>query len=153
MDLQPGETVIYEGHPSWRSVLRVYVLGILAAVAVGAVVWLVTSLGVGVLVAVVGLLITLAVGYVHRRGTRYVITTERLHIRKGILSRHEQHARLSRVQDVATHQSFFERVLQIGTVDFETAAEDEDDFRFAGVDDPRGVVAAVERAQRGASLV
>src|SRR4051794_26909496 len=104
MDLQTGETVIYEGHPSWRSVLRIYVLGTALALVAGAIAWLVSGPGLGVLVAVVVEAITLGVGWLHRRGTRYVITTERLHIRKGILSRHEQHARLTRVQDISTHQ-------------------------------------------------
>ena len=33
MDLHPGEHVIYEGHPSWRSILRVYFLGLIVVAA------------------------------------------------------------------------------------------------------------------------
>jgi hypothetical protein len=45
----------------------------------------------------------------------------------------------------------FERVLRIGTVDFDTAGTDDSDFTFRGIADPAGVVAAVDRAQRAAA--
>lgn len=38
----------------------------------------------------------------------------------------------------------------IGTVDFDTAAGDDYDFKFAGVASPHAVVEAVHRAQREA---
>ena len=40
--------------------------------------------------------------------------------------------------------------MQVGTVDFDTAGTDDSEFRFVGVSDPRDVVRAVDRAQRGA---
>jgi len=43
-------------------------------------------------------------------------------------------------------------MLQVGTVDFDTAAGDDYDFSFAGVADPQEVVQAVHRAQRTASV-
>ena len=33
-DLHPGEQIIYEGHPSWRSILAYYLKGLLAALVV-----------------------------------------------------------------------------------------------------------------------
>ena len=32
MDLEPGEHVIFEGHPSWRSILGFYIKGLIVAV-------------------------------------------------------------------------------------------------------------------------
>ena len=147
----PGETVIFDGHPSWRSVLEIYLMGDLLAVAAGAALWFAVAPGVGVAAGVVIALLAIAVGFVRRRSTRYVITNQRLYARRGLLARYEQQTRLERVQDVSTRQSFFERILQIGTVDFDTAGDDHEDFRFAGVDDPREVVEAVDAAQRGAA--
>jgi len=43
-----------------------------------------------------------------------------------------------------------QRMLMIGTVDFDTAAGDDYDFQFAGVANPHDVVEAVHRAQREA---
>jgi uncharacterized membrane protein YdbT with pleckstrin-like domain len=148
MDLHPGERVLFEGHPSWRSVLRFYVIGVIlvgAAAAIGA---LVSGTGVAVAAAVAALAILVLVGLVKRSSIRYVITTERLHIRRGILSKSTQETRIERVQNVNTKQSLFERVLQVGTVDFDTAGTDDSEFRFVGVSDPREVVRAVDAAQR-----
>jgi Bacterial PH domain len=47
---------------------------------------------------------------------------------------------------VNSSQSLFERVLRIGTVDFDTAGESQFDFSFRGVSEPRGIVRTVDRA-------
>ena len=101
-----------------------------------------------VLVAIAGVALVVAGGFVKRMATRYVITSERLHIRRGVLTKRTQETRIQRVQNVNTDQRFFERVLQIGTVDFDTAGTDDSEFRFVGVADPGEVVQAVDRAQR-----
>ena len=41
--LNPGEQVIFEGHPSWRSILGFYIKGILITAAIALVVGLVTD--------------------------------------------------------------------------------------------------------------
>jgi uncharacterized membrane protein YdbT with pleckstrin-like domain len=150
MDLHPGERIVFEGHPSWRSVLRFYVIGVVligVAAAIGA---LASGTGVAILAGAVVLAIVLVVGFVKRSAVRYVITTERLHIRRGILSRSTQETRIERVQNVNTRQSLFERVMQVGSVDFDTAGTDDSEFRFDGVGNPEEVVSAVDRAQRSA---
>jgi uncharacterized membrane protein YdbT with pleckstrin-like domain len=151
MDLHPGERIVFEGHPSWRSVLRFYVIGVAligVAVAIGA---LASGTGVAIAAGAVALLLVLLVGFVKRSAIRYVITTERLHIRRGILSKSTQETRIERVQNVNTKQSLFERVLQVGTVDFDTAGTDDSEFRFVGVGNPEEVVRAVDQAQRSVS--
>jgi uncharacterized membrane protein YdbT with pleckstrin-like domain len=55
------------------------------------------------------------------------------------------------VQNVNTNQSLRERVLRVGTVDFDTAGTDDSEFRFVGISEPAHVVAAVDRAQREAA--
>ena len=79
-----------------------------------------------------------------------MITSERLHIRHGILSKRTQETRIQRVQNVNTEQSFFARIMQVGTVDFDTAGTDDSEFRFVGVANPEEVVRAVDKAQRAA---
>jgi uncharacterized membrane protein YdbT with pleckstrin-like domain len=151
MSTSSGETVLYSGHPSWRSMLDFHLAGLVVAAAGGAIARLATS-NWGYAVAVfAGLLaISLLVGFVRRAATHYTITDRRLHIRRGILSRSEQHTTIDRVQDVETHQTLLERILRIGTVNFNTAATEESEFAFEGVAAPRAVVAAVDRAQQAA---
>jgi uncharacterized membrane protein YdbT with pleckstrin-like domain len=155
MDLEPGENIIFEGHPSWRSILGFYIKGLLLAAVIAAVVAVVTKIaddevnkGLTVAVALVVLALVLVIGWVKRLFTTYTITNHRLHIRRGIIARKEQQTQISRVQNVNTNQGVIERVLQIGTVDFDTAAGGDYDFKFAGVADPHEVVEAVHRAQR-----
>ena len=148
MDLHPGEEVLFDGHPSWRATLGFYVLGFVLAVGAGVIAGVAGGTTLGVIVLLVALAIVLVVGLVRRLGTHYLVTTERLRIRRGILSRRVQQTQLERVQNVNTDQSFFERILQIGTVDFDTAGTEDSDFTFRGIADPEQVVGAVDRAQR-----
>lgn len=154
MDLHPSEHVLFSGHPSWRSALAFYIKGLALALVAGAIAWLATSsLGTGIGVLAGLLVLALLVGLVKRMATHYVVTNERLHIRRGLLSRRVQETRLDRVQNVNTDQSALERVLRIGTVDFDTAGTDDSDFTFRGVAHPAAVVAAVDRAQREPAIV
>ena len=80
--------------------------------------------------------------------TRYIISSERLNIRTGILSKHVQQTSIDRVQNVNTEQRFIDRILRVGSVDFDTAGTDDSDFTFRGVANPALIVAAVDKAQR-----
>jgi uncharacterized membrane protein YdbT with pleckstrin-like domain len=151
MDLHPGEELVFEGHPSWRSVLTFYVSGIAIVAVAAAIGALVSGAGLGIGLGVVILALVIVVGLIKRQATRYVITSERLHIRHGILSKRTQETRVQRVQNVNTEQSFFERIMQVGTVDFDTAGTDDSEFRFVGVANPEDVVRAVDRAQHAAA--
>ena len=68
-----------------------------------------------------------------------------------MLSKREQQTRIDRVQNVNTEQSLRERMLRVGTVDFDTAGTDDSEFRFVGIASPDEVVSAVDRAQRDAA--
>lgn len=157
MDLEAGEHIIFEGHPSWRSILGFYLKGLLGVVVACAIVAGVTrSTGDEVdsgLVTLVGLVLLVAVlvaGYVKRLFTTYTISNHRLHIRRGIIARSVQQTLINRVQNVNTRQSVLQRLLMIGDVTFDTAADFDFDLQFAGVASPSAVVEAVHRAQREA---
>ena len=153
--LHAGEQVLYEGHPSWRAILDFYIKGILLT----AVICLLVALGTGTIgdqtdkglvsiLALVGVALTILIGFIKRVSTSYTITDRRLHIKRGIVSRTIQETRLERVQNVNYSQSVLQRVLQIGNVDFDTAAGDDYNFVFAGVADPADVVHMVDEATR-----
>ncbi len=147
-----GENVIYSGHPSWRSMLTFHGGVLLAAVVAAAIAWLATGWDIAVPLFILLFAVGVFIGFVRRVATLYTITDRRLHIRRGLLSRNEQHTTIDRVQNVNTRQSIVERMLAIGTVDFDTAGTDDSDFVFEGVASPRKVVAAVDEAQKRAGV-
>ena len=148
MDLHPGEQTVFEGHPSWRGLLSFYIGGVAAAVAIGVLFAIIASVIVGVLVGAALVALVLVFGLFKRQSTTYLVTTERLYIRRGLLAKRVQQTRIERVQNVNTNQSLRERILRVGTVDFDTAGSDDSEFKFVGIADPANVVAAVDRAQR-----
>ena len=94
--------------------------------------------------------LVLVFGLFKRMSTTYMVSTQRLYIRRGLLSKRMQQTRIDRVQNVNTDQSLRDRMLRVGTVDFDTAGSDDSEFRFVGIANPTEVVAAVDRAQREA---
>jgi uncharacterized membrane protein YdbT with pleckstrin-like domain len=146
MDLHPGETVIYEGHPSWRSTFGFYMLGLLAVAAVVAIGVVADKTGIGLAAGGAILLVVLIVGWLRRITTRYLITSRRLQIRRGILAKNVEETRVERVVDVTVRQSVLDRMLQIGAVDFDNASAQQGDlFRFSGVAQPERVVRAIDQ--------
>jgi len=155
--LSPGEQVIFEGHPSWRGIMAFYLKGLFIAAIVGVVVALITNitgdtdtaLVFFIVLAILG--IAVLAGLIKRVATVYTITNRRLNIKRGIVSREIQETRLERVQNVNYNQSVFQRMLNVGDVDFDTAAGDDYNFIFEGVGDPADVVHMVDQATGVAS--
>jgi uncharacterized membrane protein YdbT with pleckstrin-like domain len=147
VNLSPGEQVIFEGHPSWRAILGFYLKGIVIAAVIGVIAKLVgasSAIVFGIVLVLIAL--TVLVGFVKRVATTYTITNRRLNIKRGIISREIQETRLERVQNVNFRQSIYQRVMQIGDVDFDTAATDDYNFVFVGVAEPAEVVHRVDQA-------
>ena len=146
LNLSAGEQVIFQGHPSWRAILGFYLKGVLVAVVLGVIAKLVDGNGTAFLVILVVIGLTVLAGFVKRVATTYTITNRRLNIKRGIVSREIQETRLERVQNVNYRQSVYQRIMQIGDVDFDTAATDDYNFVFYGVADPGDVVHSVDQA-------
>ncbi len=147
MDYVENEQVIYEGRPSWRSILGFYILGLIVVAVAAGIGFLIGGAGIAAAVGGAALLILLIVGWLKRISTRYAITDRRLRIQRGIVSRNVEEARLERVQNVSVRQSVLERLLQVGTVDFDTASNRADDtFQFRGIADPGEITRLVDQA-------
>jgi uncharacterized membrane protein YdbT with pleckstrin-like domain len=149
VDLQSGESVIYQGHPSWRAILGFYLKGTAIAAVAGVIATLIEDTGTGVLVAAVIVGLTILAGFIKRVATVYTITDRRLNIKRGIIARNVQETRLQRVQNVNFDQGVYERLMQIGDVEFTTAGTEESNFVFAGVAEPEEVVEQVDQATHG----
>jgi uncharacterized membrane protein YdbT with pleckstrin-like domain len=151
LDLHPGEKIVFEGHPSWRGLLSFYMRAVGGALAVAVVVALVAGAGTGIVAGALLVAAAVLFGFVKRMATIYLVSSQRLYIRRGIFARRAQQTRIDRVQNVNTEQSVRERMLRVGTVDFDTAGTDDSEFRFVGIANPGEVVDAVDRAQREAA--
>jgi putative membrane protein len=146
--------MLFEGRPSWLSSLTFFARWGLLALLPGIVASFLAGADVGTgldlyqwwLISILLLCVVIIRDAVRRLGVRYTVTTERIHIRRGIVSRREQSTDIDRVQSVNMSQSLLERTLNIGKVDFDTAGTNvvESDFRFVGVSDPRGVVSRLQ---------
>ena len=147
-----GETTVWQGSPSWKSMLLFYVKWtILSIVPVAIWTGLRASgheMGTTILygLTVVFLILTYIGGWMMRRTTRYTVTNRRISIRTGIVSRNERTTHIDRIQNVNLRQNFFQRMLGIGDVDWDTAGTDapDADFTFHGIDDPSSLVHAVD---------
>ena len=153
MNPQPTEQVFFHGHPSWRGILSFYLTGLVLAIIAGALAGGITAIASSsvqaewVVVAVlVVFVLVLLIGFIKRVTTTYTITNQRLRIKTGIVRRETHQTRLERIQNVNTTQTMFDRLLRVGRVDFDTAAEAGYSFSFHAVADPHNVVHTVDQA-------
>lgn len=144
MEMMVNESVIWEGHPTWRATLSFHIRGFIITLVLFLLIMVVKWLGAGVssvipgAVLVVGIALTIAVGWIHRFFTQYTITTKRLNIRRGILSKTESSTNVDRIQNITVHQSPVDRIMKVGSIDFDTASDDPSDrFSFIGVNRPQ----------------
>ena len=124
--LAEDEEVVLRLHPHWKMLVRP-VLVFLVTVGVGAYLAAITDTAgvryaIAGIVALVLVLFTVA-PFLRWRTTHFVVTTHRVLIRRGILSRSGRDVPLSRINDVSFEHSFFERMLGCGTLVVESAGE------------------------------
>lgn len=154
MERMPGEEVIWTGHPTWKGTLGWYLRAVPVVLIPIVIMYVLRALDVrsGIspgkwwLITIVLLLGVLLIDVLRRWATVYTVTSQRLHIRRGILSRGEQSTRVDRVQNLNTYQTFIERLLNVGALDFDTAGtgEHEANFEFRGVADPHTIARRIE---------
>jgi uncharacterized membrane protein YdbT with pleckstrin-like domain len=144
MEMMGNESMIWEGHPTWRAMLSFHIKWFLVTLVLFGVLLLVRKGGVGIdyfligVILVAGIVLTIAIGWIERFFTQYTITTKRLNIRRGILSKTESSTNVDRIQNITVKQSPVDRIMKVGTIDFDTASDDASDrFSFNGVNSPQ----------------
>ena len=123
--LNEGEEAVLDLHPHW-SFLSKPTVALLGAIVLGALVLL--NVGNGIIQLLSGVLILAALGwwiirYLDWRTTNFVVTTDRLIYRHGVLSKHGIEIPLERVSNVLFSQRLFERMLGSGDLVIESAGE------------------------------
>ncbi|MEO5633117.1 PH domain-containing protein [Gaiella sp.] len=144
MEMMRDESMIWEGHPTWRAMLSFHVKWFAATLALFGLLLLLRQIGIDLSYAViatvllVGLAVTIVIGWMQRFFTQYTITTGRLNIRSGILSKTESSTNVDRIQNITVKQSPVDRIMRVGSIDFDTAGDNAADrFSFIGVNDPQ----------------
>jgi uncharacterized membrane protein YdbT with pleckstrin-like domain len=153
VELAESEQVFFHGHPSPRGMLAFHVRGLLAAILVGTIAGLASAAAsravqagwviAGVLVVFV---VVIGTGALRRASTTYTITSRRLTIETGLIARDVHETRLEHVQNINCHQTPLERLLDVGTVSFDTAGGAAFDFSFTGIEQPHTIVRTIDRA-------
>ncbi len=132
--LASGERVERDLHPHWLTVLGPGALGVVLVAAGWLTVWATPDDGAGNRIQwiVIGLLVLAAVPavlvpFLRWRTTRYVITTHRVMVRRGILAKAGKDITLSKITDVSFRQTLLDRIIRAGTLDIESAGDSADE--------------------------
>jgi len=128
--LSEGEHLVLRMHQHWKTVLRPVLILAATVVALLLVLLLVsaarntaaTRLGLGA-VALVVVLLFVAVPLLRWRTTSYELTTRRLRLRTGILTRSGRDFPLTRISDVSFEQGVLDRLLGCGRLVVESPGE------------------------------
>jgi uncharacterized membrane protein YdbT with pleckstrin-like domain len=120
--LTSDERVIWKGHPS------IWLIGWLIILSLG-----ITGLGIVGFVLLDDILqllslIPIAIGvlffiraYLSHWSVYYILTTDEVYKKTGLLSRSVINIRLDRIQNTSFTQSFIERLMKYGTIEIDTA--------------------------------
>ncbi len=127
--LNDYETVALDLHPHWwyfaepaAAVVGAIVLGILAKARLEGDPE--SVLGVVALVLIIGCVVWLVVRYIKWATTNFVITSDRLIFRYGVIGKNGIEIPLERVNNVNFSQSMFERIVGAGDLVIESGGED-----------------------------
>lgn len=149
--LNEGENIVIDTHPHWWTfappVLRL-VLAIVVSVVAATQIDndIVNYIGIALIVAA-----TLHLGWVYLQWftTDFVLTTDRLVTRAGVLSRQTREIPIERINDLACHQSIFERLIGSGDLMVESGGE-RGQQKFSNVSDPFAVQNTIHRTMESA---
>jgi uncharacterized membrane protein YdbT with pleckstrin-like domain len=123
--LNEGEDVVLDLHPHWWFLAKP-AAALLGAMVLGVLVLL--NVDQAIVRVLAGVLIIAALGWavvrwLDWRTTNFVVTTDRLIYRHGVLAKHGIEIPLERVNNVLFSQRFFERMLGAGDLVIESAGE------------------------------
>jgi uncharacterized membrane protein YdbT with pleckstrin-like domain len=123
--LNEGEDIVLDLHPHWVYFIKSGLM-LLLTLALG--VWMLANRWEGASLGVSGVLVLVALGwtgvtYLEWVTTNFVITTDRLIYRHGVLSKHGIEIPLDRVNTVFFSQSVIERMVGSGDLVIESAGE------------------------------
>ena len=138
-ELHANEELILDLHPHWwffAKSVAVLALSVVLAVFVLAAGWSWANIPVAIFVFVT--LVWFVQRYIAWVSTHFVLTSDRVIYRSGIISKHGIEIPLERINTIFFHQRIFERLLGLGDLDIESASKDGAQ-RFDDIQNPSGV--------------
>jgi uncharacterized membrane protein YdbT with pleckstrin-like domain len=128
--LTDDEQLVLRLHPHWKTLIRPALVAV-AVVAVALVAEVLIPSGsaaaVGRLIvaaiAILGLMLWLMVPVLRWRTTTYELTTRRLRMRDGIVTRHGRDIPLARINDISFEKGLLDRLFGSGRLVVESAGE------------------------------
>jgi len=159
------ESNLWSGRTSWKHYCLRIALWVMINIVVDVLIvqwaWASEKLGTaGLFWVSVGVLVISAFSMLlkvalHILGRRYRLTTQRLFIESGILSKTIDQTELIRVDDVRVHKSLFDRIFNLGTISLLSTDVTDKELTIEGVSDPDAIAEKVRanmRAQRSKAL-
>lgn len=125
------ETILWSGEPHFYSIGPALVVGVPLSLLL------------------IGIPIVLG-AYLNRENTVYLLTTEGLYHKRGILSRDVQKIGFEKVQNISFTQGPLGNYVGYGNVDISTAGGSGVEMQFRAVSDPKSVQARINRQIRNA---
>lgn len=149
--LNDGEAVVIDTHPHWWTftpaaiwLLVAIVVSVVAAVKIDN--DIVNYIGIALILFT---LVRLGWVYLQWFTTDFVLTSDRLITRSGVFSRQTREIPVERINDLACHQSIFERVIGSGDLLVESGGE-RGQQKFSNVSDPFTVQNTIHRTMESA---
>ncbi|WP_112470221.1 PH domain-containing protein [Streptomyces triticisoli] len=157
--LADDEELVHATRQHWTQMVGEFVVLLLVWAVAGALLWVIPSdqdwgtvaryvvLGLAVIISVWFWLLPLLIW----RSTVYIVTTKRVSVRKGFLTKTGHSIPLARVNDVEFRATLWERILREGTLTIQSGSE-QGTLELKHVPAPEGlqslIYAAVEDEQR-----
>lgn len=147
-NVRPGEEVVLDVHPHWWYFWKLILVGVpLFVLLIWVLQWSGTIGDVAAWTVGLGALVWagwLALSYAKWRTTEFVVTSERVIYRTGVVSRRGVEIPLDRVTNINFHQRLLERIIGAGDLDIQSAGE-EGTTHFDDVRHPDGVQQEIYR--------
>ncbi len=152
--LSPGETIVTQFRPHWQALLIPIGGGVAGVVAIVLAVMFLEGTAMSlVIVGIVGIWLLLSVRVVADWWTtQYVLTTERVVRRAGVLSRSGTEIPLEVINNVAFSRGFLERLVRSGDLLIESAGET-GQTRFTDIPDPEGMQSQIYQVREKRQLM
>lgn len=136
--LNDDEEVVLDRHPHWSFMVGAVAMVVMSVIVTGLIAFISPGFGWVGLIAVLFALLGALGRYIRWRCLEFVVTTDRIIVRQGVLSKHGLEIPLDRVMNISFHQSVWERMLRAGDLVVESAGESGHQY-FTDVADPAGV--------------
>ena len=120
LSLDEDEQVLWDGEPLMKSIYPALAVGIPLSVAL---------IGIPIIIG----------AYLNIKNTDFVVTTEGLYKKTGVLSRSVQKIGFGKVQNISFSQGFFGTQFGYGNIEVSTAGGSGVEMRFRSIEDPKQV--------------